>query len=66
MVSNATGAKNDLKYEKLSVSLIPLSEWILESNWSQKVLQFKVFPSNGEITNFNNLQLISSTRIGGV
>ena len=66
MVSNATGAKNDLKYENLSMSLIPLLEWILDSNWSQKVVQFKVFPSKGEITNFGNLQLISSTGVGGV
>ena len=66
MVSSATGAKNDLKYENLSMSLIPLLEWILDSNWSQKVVQFEVFPSNGEITNFGNLQLTSSTELGGV
>ena len=66
MVSNATGAKNGLKYENLSMSLIPLLEWILDSNWSQKVVQFKVFPSKGEITNFGNLQLISSTGVGSV
>ena len=64
MVSNATGAKNDLKYENLSMSLISLLEWIPDSNWFQKVVQFKVFPSNGEVTNFGNLQLISSTEVG--
>ena len=58
MVSSATGAKNDLKYENLSVSLIRLLEWILNSNWSQNVVQFNTFPSFGEMTNFGNLQLI--------
>ena len=48
------------------MSLIPLLEWILDSNWFQKVVQFKVFPSNGEIINFGHLQLISSTELGGV
>ena len=66
MVSNATGANNDLKYENLSMSLMSLLEWVLDSNWSQKVVQFKVFLSKGEITNFGNLQLISSTWVGGV
>ena len=66
MVSSATGAKNDLKHENLSMSLIPLLEWILYSNWSQKAVQLEVFPSNGEITNFVNLQLISSTELGGM
>ena len=66
MASSATSGKNDLKYENLSMSLIPLSEWILDSNWSKKVVQFKVFPSNREITNFGNTQLISSTEVGGM
>ena len=55
MVSSATGAKNDLKYENLSVSLIRLLEWILDSNWSQNVVQFNTFPSFGGMTNFGNL-----------
>ena len=59
-------AEVTFKYENLSVSLIPLLEWILDSNWSQKVVQFKAFPSNGEITDFGNLQFISSTELDGV
>ena len=55
MVSSVNGAKNYFKYDRLSMSLIPLLEWILDSNWSQKVVQSKIFPSNGEITNFGNL-----------
>ena len=39
---------------------------MLDSNWSQKVVQFKVFPSYGEISNFGNLQLIYLTEVGGV
>ena len=50
----------------LKMSLIPLLEWILDSNWSQKVVQFQVFSSKGKITIFGNLQLISSTEVGGV
>ena len=41
------------------------SEWILDSNGSQKVVQFNVFPSE-EIPNFGNLQFIYSTELNSV
>ena len=48
------------------MSLMPLSEWILDSNWFQKVVEIKAFPSNGEITNTGNLQLIFSFELCGL
>ena len=66
MTKNSFVVEVTFKYENLSMSLMPLLEWILDSNWSQRVVQFKVFPSNGKITNFGNLQLIFSTEVGGV
>ena len=65
MVSNTTGAKNDLKYVNLSVTNTSF-RMNTRIKLVPEVLQFKVFPSNGEITSFSNLQLISSTGIGGV
>ena len=55
-----------LNEKKLSMSLKPLLKCILGSNWDQKVVQIKEFPSNEKITNFGNLPLISSTEISGV
>ena len=60
-------AINDFTYEDfLFVPPIPFLELILNSDWSQKEVSFKVFPSNGERTNFGNLQLIHPTELESV
>ena len=50
----------------LRMSLIPLLQRLIDSNWPQKTVRLKIFPSNGEITNFYNLKPLSSTRLGTV
>ena len=65
MVSSGTGVKMSLN-SKICLCL-PLLEWILDSNCSQKVVQFKILILiQFKVTRFGNMQHISSTKLCGV